>query len=65
MNQSPNRPTAVAGTPGDKLIQIARDAARQAYSRYSGWRVGAAVESADGSIVSGANVENVSYGLKG
>lgn len=63
MNQSPNRPAAVSDTPGDELIQTARDAARQAYSPYSGWRVGAAIEWADGSIVRGANVENVSYGL--
>ena len=46
-----------------RLITAARDAARNAHAPYSRFAVGAAVLLADGSIVTGANVENASYGL--
>lgn len=45
------------------LIDRARAAARHAHAPYSRFAVGAAVLLADGSVVTGANVENASYGL--
>jgi cytidine deaminase len=45
------------------LLELARQAALHAYAPYSGFRVGAALRLSNGEIVTGSNVENVSFGL--
>ena len=47
----------------ERLLRAARAAREFAHAPYSRLRVGAAVLCDDDSIVSGANVENASYGL--
>lgn len=47
----------------EALIEAARAAAAHSYSPYSNFAVGAALRFADGSVVTGANIENASYGL--
>ena len=46
-----------------RLLKAARNAVKHAYAPYSNFRVGAAVLTEKGSLFSGCNVENTSYGL--
>src|SRR5689334_20234481 len=45
----------------EQLVQAAVAAARLAYAPYSNYPVGAALQSADGTIFTGCNVENAAY----
>ena len=47
----------------DELVKIALKAREKAYVPYSHFKVGAALETKDGRIYEGCNIENASYGL--
>lgn len=60
MNESD---TSTARSLLKPLREAAREAASNSYSPYSGFPVGAAVAGANGSIYTGCNVENATFGL--
>lgn len=49
-------------TQWKEMVAISRNVRANAYARYSGYHVGAAVLTASGEIFQGCNVENSSYG---
>ena len=46
----------------EKLIDLAKEAMTHAYAPYSGYKVGAALLCADGTVYQGCNIENAAYG---
>lgn len=47
----------------DALMDAASAVREHAHADYSGFKVGAALETADGTIITGCNIENATYGL--
>ena len=47
----------------DELVNAARQAREHAVSDFSGFKVGAALETEAGEIITGCNIENATYGL--
>ena len=45
----------------ERLVQLAKEAMTHAYAPYSGYKVGAALLCADGTVYQGCNIENASY----
>jgi len=57
MSRRPSR-TSIAA-----MVALAREARERAHAPYSGFKVGAALKTRAGEIVTGCNVENASFGL--
>jgi cytidine deaminase len=58
--RSPRRPSRALMAEMSKLATEARERARAPYSKF---RVGAALKTREGEIVTGCNIENATYGL--
>jgi cytidine deaminase len=47
----------------DPLVTAAREARERARATFSHFKVGAALETTDGRVITGCNIENATYGL--
>ena len=61
--QMPLDALAAGVAPDQELLAAAADARELARATYSQFKVGAALETIDGTIVTGCNIENATYGL--
>ena len=52
-----------SGLDSRDLVDAARKARLNAHAEFSHFKVGAALETADGAIIPGCNIENATYGL--
>jgi cytidine deaminase len=52
-----------AGDASARLVAAARGARQHAVADFSGFKVGAALETDTGEIITGCNIENATYGL--
>jgi cytidine deaminase len=59
----PSQSEVDAAEARHRLLQAAVAVRQHAHAAFSNFRVGAALETADGKIVTGCNVENATYGL--
>jgi cytidine deaminase len=59
----PVQPIRDKSMTDEQLLDLARASAAKAYAPYSNFHVGCAIESVDGEVVTGANMENACYRL--
>lgn len=60
-NQGKHLPDAMSDAVCRKLIRAALECRKKAYTPYSGFKVGAALLTADHEIIGGCNIENAAY----
>ncbi len=60
---SMSEPVDIPKNALDTLISQAKEVSKMAYNPYSKFNVGAAIMTNDGTVFTGCNVENASYGL--
>ena len=53
----------MSGSDRRSLVEAARRARENAVAQFSNFKVGAALETTDGTVITGCNVENATYGL--